>query len=157
MTLGPLLGVGVLPGFERHPASPGVLARIGLGRPDSWGVELQGAVFVAHTILYTNADLHRFHVAALGCRGGTAVVRLDVCGGIAAGALGQLRHKPRPVVDVQIDARVGYRVGGTPLVFSFGAILGVPLIHHDIPGFLRSYRTEPVYGMADLAVGVEVP
>jgi hypothetical protein len=156
MTLGPLLGVGILPGIDEEAASLGALARIVLGPPGSWGVEIQGAVFPPHPI--ASGSVHRFHLAALGCPvRRIAVVRLDFCAGIASGALGQLHHEPRPVVDGQLDARVGYRAGRTPLLFSLGALLGVPLIHHDIAASRRTYLTAPVYGMVDLAVGVELP
>ncbi len=181
MTLGPLLGVGAMPGTGADMVSPGGLLRLVFGPPTRWGVEIQGTFHPAHDV--PGATFHRAHLAVLGCPvRRIPVVRIEICAGLAAGAVGRTRDSRspviRPVIDGLVELRAGHRPFGSPLFLSLGITLGVPFLPWsfdvDEPvgaatvsedtsqltiadGGGKTYWQTPVYGVADLAVGFEIP
>lgn len=157
-TLGPLLGVGATPGLGGDAVAPGALMRVLVGPPAKWGVELQLAFFPPHTLIRTESTTLRAHGALLGCPLRIArAVRFDLCAGFAAGATNTNWVTTKPVIDAQITPRIGFRFPSLPLTLGLGVSAGIPLLKPVFPVGGTDYLTPPVYGTADLAVGVELP
>lgn len=175
VTLGPLVGVGALPGVGAEMVSPGSLLRLVLGPPAAWGLELQAALFPLHEV--RDAAFLRGHAAVLGCPVRRILaVRIDLCAGLATGVMAGGDGPAAPLLDALLEVRAGHRFGGSAVVLSFGASLGVPLLPWSMEsghpleltlpadgsapsagGGRTVYTSPPVYGMADLALGFEAP
>lgn len=158
VTLGPLVGVGAVPGINGDAVNPGLLLRLVAGPPTSWGIDAQIALFPPREI-ESSTSAYRAHVALLGCPLRRVwAVRFEACAGPAMGWIGTDGGYISPsayIVDGLAELRIGHKPSSSPLVFSLGVTLGVPFHHPKLQAYFRNYLTPPVYGMADLAIGFE--
>lgn len=162
-TLGPVVGVGAMPGKDTEAVAPGALLRMVAGPPASWGVELQAAFFPPRPISTSRSGaaartVYRAHGAVLGCPLRVAsAVRFDLCGGFVGGGVGIGGVSTKGVFDAQITPRLGYRFSAAPVALVLGASLAIPLLKPTLVTSAITYFTSPVYGTADIGVGVELP